>query len=139
MANWSRKKVFRLAKGFRGRGGKSFGLALRGVYKQQQYVYRDRRAKKRIVRRDWVQEISRGVRQAGLNYSRFMNSMRKSNILIDRKILADLSVNEPYSFRSVVQEVNSQVSVVDKLKRNPRYMKTIGMSMDKAFETNFLE
>ena len=71
MANWSRRKVFKLSKGFTGRSNNCFGLALRKVYKALQYAYRDRKVKKRRVRRSWIHSINAAVREHGVNYSRF--------------------------------------------------------------------
>src|SRR3989337_4266103 len=98
MANFGRKKVFRLAKGFTGRSKNCFGLGLRKVYKKLQYAYRDRKVKKRRVRKQWIHSINAAVREHGLNYSRFVCGLTRSNIILDRKILSDLCVNEPLSF-----------------------------------------
>jgi large subunit ribosomal protein L20 len=106
MANWSRKKVFRLAKGFTGRSKNCFGLALRKVFKKLTYAYRDRKVKKRLIRRQWIHSINSAVREHGVSYSRFICGLTRSNLEIDRKILADLAITEPYSFKSVVEEVN---------------------------------
>ena len=111
MGNWSRKKVFRLAKGFTGRSKNCYGLALRKVYKKLQYAYRDRKVKKRVMRRNWIQSINAAVREHGINYSRFLYGVSRSNIELDRKILSDLAVNEPYSFRAVLDEVNKQTDM----------------------------
>ena len=106
MANWSRKKVFRLAKGFRGRSKSCFGIALRKVWRAQQFAYIERRLRRRNYRREWIHTISAATREHGLPYSRFANALVKhSNIEIDRKILANLALNEPYSFKCVVDEV----------------------------------
>lgn len=91
MANFARKKVFRLSKGFTGRSNNCFGLALRKVYKALQYAYRDRKVKKRIIRRTWIHSINAAVREHGVNYSRFQCGLTRSNIQLDRKILADLA------------------------------------------------
>ena len=81
MANWSRKKVLQLAKGFKGRSKNCFGLALRKVHRAAQYAYRDRRNKKRTVRREWIQTINAAVREHGITYSSFAHSLGKcSNI-----------------------------------------------------------
>lgn len=71
MANWSRKKVLRLAKGFKGRGKNCFGIALRKVHRAYMYAYRDRRLKKRNVRREWIHTINAAVREHGITYSKF--------------------------------------------------------------------
>lgn len=71
MANFSRRKVFKLAKGFTGRSKNCFGLALRKVHRKLQYAYRDRKVKKRIMRRNWIISINAAVRDHGVSYSRF--------------------------------------------------------------------
>jgi len=106
MANWNRKKVIRLAKGFAGRSKSCFGLALRKVHRAAQYAYRDRRVKKRLMRSLWIQSINAGVREHGMSYSVFANCLVKhSNIELDRKVLQAICVNEPYSFKAVIDEV----------------------------------
>lgn len=138
MANWNRKKVFRLAKGFTGRSNNCFGLALRKVYKKLQYAYRDRKVKKRLVRRQWIHSINAAVREHGVSYSRFQCGLTRSNIQLDRKILADLAVTEPFSFKAVVEEVNKQTDLVAMMRAAPRYLKTTGMSYGQALEKGFL-
>lgn len=106
MANWSRKKVIRLAKGFTGRSKSCFGLALRKTHRAAQYAYRDRRVKKRTVRTTWISSINAGVREHGVTYSQFAHGLgKKSNIELDRKILSNLAQMEPYSFKAVLDEV----------------------------------
>ena len=106
MAGWSRSKVFELAKGFKGRGKNVFGVALRRARRAAAFAYRDRRVKKRTMRRSWIGSINTAVREHGLNYSMFANSLvKKSNIELDRKILSNLAVTEPYSFKAVLDEV----------------------------------
>ena len=134
MANWSRKKVFRLAKGFTGRSKNCFGLALRKVFKKLTYAYRDRKVKKRLMRRQWIHSINASVREHGVSYSRFIYGLSRSNIVLDRKIMADLAISEPYSFKSVVEEVNKQADLVSMMKRSPAYMKVTGMSYKQAIE-----
>ena len=107
MGNFSRKKVFRLAKGFKGRSKNCYGLAIRRVHRKLQYQYRDRKVKKRLVRREWIGQINAAVREYGVNYSRFTEGLTQSNIELDRKILSDLAVNEPFSFKSVFDEVQA--------------------------------
>ena len=106
MANWGRKKVMSMAKGFTGRRKNVFGIALRAVHKAAQYMYRDRKVKKRLMRRDWISTINAATREHGMSYSRFAFALEKSsNIELDRKILANLAVTEPYSFKAVFDEV----------------------------------
>jgi large subunit ribosomal protein L20 len=106
MANWSRKKVFKLAKGFKHRGKNVFNVALRKTRRGQQFAYRDRRVKKRTVRRTWISQINAAVREHGITYSKFANALvKKSNIEVDRKILSGLAINEPLSFKCMIDEV----------------------------------
>ncbi len=138
MANWSRKKVFRLAKGFTGRSKNCFGLALRKVFKKLTYAYRDRKVKKRLIRRQWIHSINSAVREHGVSYSRFICGLTRSNLEIDRKILADLAITEPFSFKSVVEEVNKQTDLVAMMSAKPRYLKAQGMSYAQAIEKGYL-
>ena len=128
MANFARKKVFRLARGFTGRSNNCFGLALRRVHKKLQYVYRDRKVKKRRVRKQWIHVMNTAAREHGFPYSKFMFGLTQSNIELDRKILADLAINEPLSFRAVVDEVDKQIDLKSLIKRSPLYLKAHGMS-----------
>ncbi len=107
MGNWNRKKVFKMARGFKGKSKNCYGLALRRVHRSLRFAYRDRRVKKRLVRQAWIQTINAGVREFGVNYSNFIYGLNRSNIVLDRKILADLAINEPYSFKSVFDEVEN--------------------------------
>ena len=120
MANWSRKKVFRLAKGFKGRSKNVFGVALRKVHRAVQFAYRDRKAKKRTMRRTWIGQINAAVREHGVTYSQFSHGLvKKSNIELDRKILSQLAIQEPYSFKSVLDEVKVQASLDQIARRKP--------------------
>ena len=104
------KKVLALAKGFRGRRGNVFRIAKQAVMKAGQYAYRDRRAKKREFRRLWIARINAAAREQGITYSKFMNGMKKASIDIDRKVLADLAVNDPAAFSSIVAKVKAQLA-----------------------------
>lgn len=99
------KKVLKMAKGYRGRSSTCFRPALQRVEKALQYAYRDRRVKKRNFRALWIQRINAAVRELGLTYSAFMNFLHKSNIEVDRKVLADLAMNQPESFKALVEQV----------------------------------
>ncbi|WP_334134090.1 50S ribosomal protein L20 [Tepidimonas sp.] len=99
------KKVLALAKGFRGRRKNVFRVAKQAVMKAQQYAYRDRRARKRVFRQLWIARINAGVRELGLTYSQFANGLRKAAIDIDRKVLADLAVNDKAAFAAIVERV----------------------------------
>ncbi len=97
-----RKKVLKQAKGYRGAKSKLLRSAMESVDKALQYAYRDRRQRKRDFRRLWIARINAAVRQNGMNYSSFINGLRRNNVDIDRKILADLAVSEPETFKRLV-------------------------------------
>lgn len=100
-----KKKVLKLAKGFRGRAKNCFTVAIERVERALQYAYRDRRAKKRDFRALWVQRINAAVRQYGLIYSTFMDKLKAKNIVIDRKMLSEMAIREPKAFEKLVNEV----------------------------------
>ena len=100
------KKVIKAAKGMQHNRRTSIKMARQGVIRALQYAYRDRRNKKRDLRGLWITRINAAVREHGVSYSRFLCGLTRSNIILDRKILADLAVSEPYSFKSVIEEVN---------------------------------
>ena len=101
------KKVIKQAKGYRGRRKNTFKVAKQAVEKSMQYAYRDRRVKKREFRSLWNQRINAGARIHGISYSVFMNGLKKLNIDLDRKILADLAMKEPSSFEHLAKQVQS--------------------------------
>ena len=108
MGNFSKKKVMYLAKGFKGKARNCYSIAIRRVHKSLRYQYRDRRVKRRNIRREWIHTINAASREHGINYSRFIMCLNRSNINLDRKILSNLAINEPFSFKSVVDEVVRQ-------------------------------
>ena len=99
-----RKKVVAMAKGYRGRNKNNFRISKQRVDKALQYAYRDRRVKKRTFRGLWIQRINAGARLHGLNYSQFMNGMKKAGIELDRKVLSDLAIREPEAFKALVDQ-----------------------------------
>ena len=99
------KKILKLAKGFKGARSRIFKVANTAVMKKLKYQYRDRRNLKSRMRRLWIVRINAAVRQYGLSYSKFINSLKKSNITINRKMLADLAVNEPEAFSVIIDSV----------------------------------
>jgi len=101
------KKVLALAKGFRGRRKNVFRIAKQAVMKAGQYAYRDRRAKKRVFRALWIARINAASRGLGLTYSKFVAGLKKAQIDIDRKVLADLAVNDPAGFASIFAKVKA--------------------------------
>lgn len=100
-----RKKVFRQAKGFRGRAKNCFSVAIQRLEKSLTFAYRDRRNRKRDFRSLWIQRINAAVREHGLTYSKFMGKLLAANISIDRKMLADLAVRSPQDFAAIVAKV----------------------------------
>ena len=97
-----RKKVLKLAKGYRGGRSKLFRAAKETVDRALNYAYRDRRTRKRDFRRLWIVRINAAAELNGISYSKLMGGMKKANILIDRKILADMAVSDPDSFSKIV-------------------------------------
>ena len=101
------KKIFKKAKGFYGRRKNVFRVAVQAVERSLQYAYRDRRCKKRDFRGLWIQRINAGVRMHGLTYSQFISGLKKATIEIDRKVLAELAVNQPETFKILVEKAQS--------------------------------
>lgn len=99
-----RQKVLKLAKGFRGGRSKLFRTAKNAVDKALTYSYRDRRQKKRNFRRLWNVRINAAARMNGLNYSKFIHGLKKSDIELDRKILADLAISDPAAFTALAEK-----------------------------------
>jgi large subunit ribosomal protein L20 len=104
------KKVLALAKGFRGRRKNVFRIAKEAVMKAGQYAYRDRRTRKRVFRQLWIARINAASRELGITYSKFMAGMKKASIDIDRKVLADMAVNDPAGFGKIVEKVKAQLA-----------------------------
>jgi large subunit ribosomal protein L20 len=104
------KKVLDRARGYRGRSNSSFRIAIERVEKGMQYAYRDRRNRKRSFRALWIQRINAGAREHGLSYSQFINGLGKAGIEIDRKILSDLAVREPDSFKALVEQAQTALA-----------------------------
>lgn len=100
-----RKKVFKQAKGFFGRRKNVWTVAKNAVEKGLVYAYRDRRQKKRNFRALWIQRINAGARLHGLSYSKFMGAIHKAGIELNRKVLADLAMNNPEAFKAIVEKV----------------------------------
>ncbi len=100
-----RKKILKAAKGYWGRRKNVYTVAKNAVEKGRQYAYRDRRVKKREFRKLWILRINAGAREHGLSYSQLMGGLKKSNIDLNRKVLADLAMNHPDAFKAVVDQV----------------------------------
>eukprot|EP00884_Botryococcus_braunii_P022313 jgi/Botrbrau1/8766/Bobra.0330s0002.1 len=100
-------KILHLAKGFRGRAKNCIRVARERVEKALQYAYRDRKVKKRDMRSLWIQRTNAAARQFGMPYSTFMHGLKEQNIQLNRKTLAELAVEEPYSFQTLVNQVKA--------------------------------
>ncbi|MCB0376842.1 MAG: 50S ribosomal protein L20 [Sinomicrobium sp.] len=100
-----RKKILKAAKGYFGARGKVYTVAKNAVEKGMVYAYRDRKNKKRAFRSLWIARINAGARQHGISYSRLMHQLSESGIELNRKVLADLAMNHPETFRSIVESV----------------------------------
>lgn len=104
------KKVMKQAKGYYGARRKVFRVAKQAVIKAGQYAYRDRRQKKRMFRALWIARINAGARDNGLSYSRFINGLKKAEIEIDRKMLADLAIFDKPAFAVLCQKAESALA-----------------------------
>lgn len=104
------KKILKMAKGYRGRSSTCFRPALQRVEKALLYAYRDRRNRKREFRALWIQRINAAVREHGMIYSRFMNGLSKAGIEVDRKVMADIAVRDPLSFKSLVEKAQQALA-----------------------------
>lgn len=98
------KKVIRQARGYSGRRKNVFRVAKQAVTKAGQYAYRDRRQRKRQFRALWIVRINAAARECGLSYSRFMNGLLRAGIEVDRKVLAELAVNDRDSFDALAEQ-----------------------------------
>lgn len=103
------KKVLALAKGYRGRRKNVYRIAKQAVMKAGQYAYRDRRQRKRQFRALWIARINAAARDAGLKYSTFMNGLKKAQIEVDRKVLADLAVFDKPAFAALAAQAKAQL------------------------------
>lgn len=101
------KKILKLAKGFYSGRRKHFRKAKEQLERSLVYAYRDRRNKKRDFRRLWITRINAACRINGMSYSKFMHGLRLANIELDRKILADMAMNEPEAFATIVEKAKS--------------------------------
>ena len=105
-----RKKVLRMAKGFRSVRSRAFRKARESVEKALCYAYRDRRARKRDFRRLWIARINAAVRADGMTYSKFMYGLKKANVELDRKVLSDMAIRNEKSFSALVDTARAQLN-----------------------------
>jgi large subunit ribosomal protein L20 len=107
-------KILKMAKGYRGRSHNCYRIALQRVEKALRYAYRDRRNKKRDFRSLWIQRINAAAREHGLTYARFMNGVNLAGITIDRKVLAEIAVNDAAAFKSVFDQAKKALDAAKK-------------------------
>ena len=104
------KKVFKQTKGFRGRRKNVYRIAKEAVMKAGQYAYRDRRNKKRDFRALWIVRINAAIREFGMSYSVFINALKRAEIDIDRKVLADLAVHDRPAFNKIAEQAKASLA-----------------------------
>ena len=102
-AHKKRRVVLSRVKGYYGAKSRSYRAAKEQVQHSLQYVYRDRRNKKREIRRLWITRINAAARISGLSYSKFMNGLKKAGITLDRKVLSDMAITDPDAFAQLVE------------------------------------
>ncbi len=112
------KKVIKQAKGYYGRRKNTIRVAKQAVEKAAQYAYRDRRVRKRNFRSLWIQRINAAARLNGLTYGRMVDGLNKAGIEIDRKVLADLAVNEPAAFAALAEQAKSSLVYLKEMTPN---------------------
>lgn len=105
-----RKKIIKQAKGYRGAKSKLYKKAKETLERALKYAYRDRRVRKREFRKLWIIRINAAVRADGLTYSRFIAGLKKADINIDRKILSELAINNPGSFKAITEKVKEKLA-----------------------------
>ena len=108
-AHAKHKKVLEQAKGFYGRRKNTIRVARQAVEKAGQYAYRDRKVRKRTFRALWIQRINAAARENGLTYGRLIDGLKKAGIELDRKVLADIAVHEPQTFKGLVEAASAAV------------------------------
>jgi len=102
-----RKRILKQAKGYTGARRRNFKVAREAVEKALRYAYRDRKQRKRQFKKLWIVRINAAVREHGISYSRFMDGLKKANIELDRKVLAQMAVEDPTAFAKLVETVKA--------------------------------
>ncbi len=110
VAHRRHKKILKQAKGYYGARSRVFRVAKQAVIKAGQYAYRDRKQKKRVFRALWITRINAQARMNDISYSRLIAGLKKANIAIDRRVLADLAVNDKEAFAAVAQEAKAALA-----------------------------
>ena len=109
-AHAKHKKILKKAKGYYGRRKNTIRIAKQAVEKANQYAYRDRKNRKRSFRALWIQRINAAAREQGLTYGRFINGLDRAGVEVDRKVLADLAVREPATFKALVDQARAALN-----------------------------
>jgi len=109
-ANRRHKKVLKKAKGYYGARSRIFRVATQAVTKAGQYAYRDRRVKKRVFRALWITRINAQARENGMSYSQLIAGLKKADIEVDRRVLADLAVHDKPAFNAVVDQARASLA-----------------------------
>ena len=107
--NRAKNRLFRKTKGYRGGRGRLLRSAKETLVRSGAYAFRDRRVRKREFRKLWIIRINAAVRERGLRYSQFVSGLKKANVELDRKMLADLAVNDPKAFDQIVETVQASL------------------------------
>ncbi len=107
MTRKRRKKVLKLAKGYFGAKSKHFKMAKQAVYKSGQYAYIGRKHKKRNFRALWITRISAACKMNDMNYSTFMNGLKKAGVVLNRKMLSEIAINDPAAFTKLVEQAKA--------------------------------
>ncbi len=109
MTRKRRKKILKLSKGYFGGKSKLFKTAKQAVMKSGQYAYIGRKQKKRDFRRIWITRISAGCKQNGMNYSTFINGLKKANIALNRKMISEIAISDPAAFSALCEKAKSSL------------------------------
>jgi len=104
------KKVLARAKGYYGARSRVYKVAVQAVMKAGQYAYRDRRQKKRTFRALWIARINAGARLNGLSYSRLINGLKKADVIIDRRVLADIAMHDAIAFTAIAEKAKGALA-----------------------------
>ena len=104
------KKILKQAKGYYGARSRVYRVAFQAVIKAGQYAYRDRRQKKRQFRALWIARINAGARLNGLSYSRMISGLKKAQIIIDRRVLADIAMHDAVAFAAIAEKAKSALA-----------------------------
>ena len=129
MTHFSYRKIFKLAKGYYGKGKNCITVAAPRVDRALRHAYIERRLKKRDMRKSWILSINAAVREHNMPYSRFIYGLNHSTIKLDRKILSDLSTNEPYSFKAIIDEIKIQTDL--SVEDRPRNLNSFNEGIEK--------